>query len=1159
MATSSKTRDDAAPGRRRRWRWYVLIVLAALCAAAALTLHLVLGSDLPRIWALAAIEDATGLRADAATLSVRWGGTTTVRDLALALPDREAPFLTAPLLELEHTSVAGALLTRRVAVRRVALSNARLQIEQGDDGRWDLQRVLALLDPAAADTTPRGGMTALPVVSVTNARVQVVRPDRPALTIEPITFEGQPVDKLLWSCRLNAGGRLELDGRVVPGAAWAHEVRAETADLSDVAALWTDAIEGPLQARLRWKGTWHDDRLSGRLVVQSLAAGPLQAEGSIDIDAGAAGIGVRFVELALADARLGPRTLRVEGGVLNVRGPALEGLGVRVAWQDVLAEIDGTFDTARRRGEANVRWEGSHQGADLHHGGSVQVEASVPGTGRCTVSAHVATDGRAGTAQWTARLEIAAAGLSWDALNIRLVAPQLTISNGPRTLDLHPMAAGVALRHPKLTLTDLAVPGARIAEARADYELTTGRWEAVLEAGIEPLAALLPVNEARVLARAAGNADVIDDATVRFEHEQGDVTMHGSYDHHRRTPLHAEFEARHRFPDSSARAPSRVPGARRVDLSGRATGAVRPLRLEIDGTLATEGATWAGRSFGDLTIPLRADVDAAQVRARAGPFAMLDGEWQVSADWHHDRPLAELTATCRRLQLRQLIEWAQWPLSADGLVDADLAIDLPRDATHGLQVQGSWEVCELRGRHTLTDQASGAIAMRDGILRLHDVRLEGGGGRILAEATFDVRDRRHVAVNATATGWPLRLGGSADAQAATDERGEAGSPTAQCRLDAEARLNLDLTQSPLHLDGTLTARGDVTHRGADVGHLSADCRLTGRTIAAETIGGRLLDGAVSGHAILPLDDPLAVRGALDWADVDLARVDRHFPHLAGTSGRADMALAAAASTDPHPMGPTALTLSIAPRAAQIRSLAFGGAELQAFVGGDGGPVLHQSRVDIAGGTASIWLKLSRHGDGTYAYVKLGLEDLDLDAIVRSVRPDGQAPVGRLGGQLALAGYLDGPHRLVGRGTLRLDDSDLGNVAAVAQILGMLGGTSQTPQGHGTVQLSLDGERLHVRRLDYYNSPLHVTGSAMLSALGRAPDSPIKGFVVGTIRPLKASELAMFDKVDAALTALHNDVAAVAIGGTLRQTDVHAVPLDSARRTIRGLLTGQEEP
>ena len=365
------------PGKGRRWFWWTVLVLAVLVLSAFVAAHLIVRSDLPRAWTIAALQKATGLRIQAAELQTGWLGGTRLRKVSVALPLEDEPFILLPALDLQHTSLLRIVLTRSVNFESVVLTEPQITLRRDQHGRWNLVQAIAVLQTALpAGTASEAGASghpavALPTVRIKDARVRVVLPGHDVVTVQPVTLEGQPEDVLTWSFTLEISSALKGTGRILSGSTWWHSLQVEAGDLSEyIRLLWPQA---PTMSRLSatWEGQFKKGGIEGQAHIQDLELDDWSVEGTWALAIGSGRTVLKPRDAALTFESAFPSPMYLDGGSLRLEGDTIEVDHLDVRYRGFRAQATGTFHRSDRTGKALLTWVGRDEGVSLHHDGRV--------------------------------------------------------------------------------------------------------------------------------------------------------------------------------------------------------------------------------------------------------------------------------------------------------------------------------------------------------------------------------------------------------------------------------------------------------------------------------------------------------------------------------------------------------------------------------------------------------------------------------------------------------------------------------------------------------------------------------------------------------------------------------------------------------------------
>ena len=82
--------------------------------------------------------------------------------------------------------------------------------------------------------------------------------------------------------------------------------------------------------------------------------------------------------------------------------------------------------------------------------------------------------------------------------------------------------------------------------------------------------------------------------------------------------------------------------------------------------------------------------------------------------------------------------------------------------------------------------------------------------------------------------------------------------------------------------------------------------------------------------------------------------------------------------------------------------------------------------------------------------------------------------------------------------------------------------------------------------------------SLLHNIWHAPDSPLDGAVVGSARPFKDIKLPYAGDVDSIFSVLQQNLTAVKVTGTVRESHVAPISLSEAGDTIHNVILGEVE-
>jgi hypothetical protein len=453
----------------------------------------------------------------------------------------------------------------------------------------------------------------------------------------------------------------------------------------------------------------------------------------------------------------------------------------------------------------------------------------------------------------------------------------------------------------------------------------------------------------------------------------------------------------------------------------------------------------------------------------------------------------------------------------------------------------------------IADVIDGKVIVRRGLVTLDPIVMKRKEGQTKALVSFPIMAPRHMHLEATTAAWPLELLDSQTQQ------------TSNVLLWGNTPgLDLDLKQ--LTATGPLNLRASIARKDQTVANLSINAAILGRRVDVKTLTGEGLGGRITGDGYIYLDQPLLSAGRLDWQNIDPESIVNLAPFTRGLEGRYSGSVRFSPSdpkSDPDATGPFSISGSITSADGRWKGIDIGNAAFIAHAG-DQRAVLDKLDWNLAGGKLSAWTRVTWYRDEPFVHVNMAFEKLNLDQLIRAARPAEQQhkPVpGLLEGTAVLAGN---PHSQTHRDDasgdirLRITASDLANVSVVNTLYSVMSikyGKPE-PNGRGHVVARLEGQRLEIPVVRYFNRGVDIWASATVVDIFKGRDSPIEGAAAGSARPLKDLKLPFMADVDQILAALQGGVATASIEGTVGQPQPRVIPFASSSETFRRFMIGE---
>lgn len=458
--------------------------------------------------------------------------------------------------------------------------------------------------------------------------------------------------------------------------------------------------------------------------------------------------------------------------------------------------------------------------------------------------------------------------------------------------------------------------------------------------------------------------------------------------------------------------------------------------------------------------------------------------------------------------------------------------------------------------HTLVaSTAHASFTLSQGTFELHDLNLSQPDATLRAAGTLstNAQPRQHT-LSVVADNWPLSLDDAEQTFRLTGNATTSSTPDPS-HATFELDLALDRELADPHPLLTLLTTGTLV--------ASPD---TAPLIRADRIDASLLGGTITGHAHLPISEPLSSTLALDINALDLdhpiitglvqalippdAASDREHPLKGLLSGTIKLE----PSADPRAHTPRHLTAHLTTSGGSVMRLPMDDISLSLYLS-DQRHVLDHASFTLAGGTVALWSRLSRHDDERFMHLSVDAQNLSADILAKALDPDAPNAPGLLSLRATLGGYLAPPHRAYGQADIAIAESDLGGLPVIAQLYSLLSldTPAQTPKGWGNARLRLEGDTLHLTRLYYFNRGTDIIGNGEVRHVFAWPQSQISGVAAAAARPLRDSALPFAGLLDRAFLAASSRAVSVAISGDPTDIKAEVVPLADVQSSLGRLL------
>ncbi|HSI32895.1 MAG TPA: hypothetical protein VK986_04835 [Tepidisphaeraceae bacterium] len=745
----------------KRWILRILVGAAVLVLLFLVAVQIILWTNLPRNWVLAAIQQKLQLRIEADEFSTGWSGQTSLEGVRASLPLSHESFLEAQSLKVEHTSLLALIVGRPLTVTAVTIDRPNLLVRQGADRRWNVAEVAELVRRAGGGKQPESlaaegkpqpsGIPTLPAIRVNDATVRIVDLSGGQATIKSLAIKGDPDGPLVWRYDVSIPNHVTLTGELAPGGEWQHQVDVKLAKLgtllrplvADPAALDTLVLDG------RWNGRAADG-LTGRLDLRNFHAAGYTATGALNVTTGGendafatitpAGLVVTPPKDAGGNAPFPPA--RANAGAITLARGAATVTGLQLAFAGGEVRASGSYSLIAGAGKIETTWNQLVFPAGTTHSGTMTASVRQPWPGQPLIDVTLTSTGTRGEDSWSTSLRLDGAGRSWQDIDWTLKAPKLNYAQvegeQKQTFDLSNLTVALSTRGDLVTLDSLDLPAGSLygpfqrgtLRGTGQYALKTGQWFAYVTGDNWPAPGAAPAKPADAAFASAGvvappasdakkpavadwQLDAYGDArTARATLKQFFMKA-GGYQVWARGGVHygekgvpAQLHVFAWYPpldytfhevDKDPERDVRVAGRLQSEL--HLTKHLHPLDLDIKGVLYTRDFSVKGHPLGDVAVQVSGKADENRVQLGSTRLELLAGTWTLDTTYSFADKALTLVASLKHLSLANVDRFVAPPPNLRGSMNGQWKIYLPEFDPDRMTVAGTYRVDKL-GHYT---------------------------------------------------------------------------------------------------------------------------------------------------------------------------------------------------------------------------------------------------------------------------------------------------------------------------------------------------------------------------------------------------------------------------------------------------------------------------
>ncbi len=1119
----------------QRWILRVFVSVLVLLFIAGAAIQIILWTDVPHTLVAKTLSRRLGLEIAMEGFSTSWTGRTSLEDITVRIPGDPDALLTIDTIQVRHAWLPLILFGRPLNVEIVWIRDVHVRVSEDRHGAWNVDYIRHML--AAMDGGRSQSDLDLPELHVTDIRVTIARSGQSVSQVGPLSLHGRKASPLTWTFEGRIPEYLDITGRIATAGSYAHRIVFDANGLSDMLG-WQYRPDGRITILTgQWEGRIAKGNIAGRLQIDMLQTGDGQVAGSVNVTTGPNGLSVAIEKLSLQKTNLPISDWTLADGTILIRDKTLKIPRLAVEAAPLVASISGHWNLQTTRGDFSGLLQSRTDGPRRFFA-AWDCSVSGPTTGPTHVQLRAETRVSLPRGRCRAEMEIRGSGSHWWDSHWRVCIPDLVWVDGERKVPIQGVVANVAVNRSKIELVDLSVGNAESINGDGAFSLKdrTGTLLADIQQlqisslSEEPFDLILDVSA--------------DPCSVTFNdlaaiHPEVHIATTGTVDLSS-TRLKDARAIAHYHPPQSGATDSNTPVSWRADMSMQGT--IAPLELFVESSLRGENVAVGKQRVANLQAELEADIDDKQIRfASSKAVNILDGTFQISG-WHKFSSQAThvlievadiaIPSIAKVIGLRNA--------DVEGTAGGELHFDAPTLDADRFIASGKWRAEQVRTAAFEAEEAHGEVFLQGGRLSLDSIDLRHRGGSASGKVVLNLNQPNLVRVDVELQDWPLAF---------------AGKPWRN-RLSGELEGLIDIVRKqgqgggPLHLK--------VSAGKTPLGSVEANMRLDGRVLEIDQMQADVIGGSGTGTAKIYIDNLLKSSIDLVWNSIEPGRLSPVWPWLDDLRGPFSGNVHIGPAQMPRPLEPLLLRIRAESNDLRLHSIALDSWNLMGYLGSRRF-LIDKSVLDLSVGQIHLRGSASKHDENMFARIKMGLDSLDIDQIMRSFDPNANPVVGKVSGSVTVV-VLDEIERITGSANLQLADSDLIGNTVISGLYNMLrlDVAPGKPTGKGRIRLQMEGPRLVISDFNYQNRGTNIRGYGSAKDLSSGPASPIEGYAVASTQPLQGLPLPGVGELGRMLQALQGDIAAVRIEGTIAEPQVKPVPLESITGDIGRLLWGDSQ-
>ena len=1120
----------------KRWIIGIILVLVVLTAVSTAAVLVIIHTDVPQKMIIKALNDELDMNVNASSLRTSFWGNTTITDFNLGLPMENSTLLEIPEIEISHSSIPMTLLSG-FTLQSVRILNPVINIRENKNGSWNIQEFAYRI----GQNTTGGEQTkfALPKVDVVNASCVVTDNTGRIEKVEPISFKGDSAKQHLWDFDIDIASQILLSGKIAEGGDWSHEINIDIKSLPVPVKNLIGKVPESLALKAGWKGRFRGDALEGQLRLEDVQSGQLQSNGTMNIENSSAGLMISIEDLLIKGLKTPVEQVKLTGGQVKYDGRQIQAQRILAQANQNKASFSGRWNLNDRQGDFNCFWNGKLVERNMSYETTMYGMIDLPVIGNKEVTVSVNTEGKSPWGSWRSEGQISGSGTGpkWAGSQWQVNIPALVWESSDTNIDARDIKAEISTNWPVIRLTGLSADNAELLKAEGEFSAAANNWNIAVDAnGLKANDLQKQPVDLKIVAGGNLQSIAVKEFSMTYRdlrlEAAGDLNVHSK----ELSDTHAKISMVLDVPKDSNDTFENLSG--NLTCETEITGTVWPTKLNLQAVLSGDNISLNRKNIEPVKIPWEAQIDVNGVKYNASDFKLFDGTWNLDGRYDFAGRSVELAMNTKQVSLQPVMGLFDLPVECSGMMGTNLDVNLSTDDISQMVISGNWNVKDMVISPIEAQSAEGRIRIQNGIAVFDRIHLKQEGGTANAEAWFRLDQPQFVYVDVDSQKWPLNFSDN-NLSLVSDANGTATLNLSKRTIKGKGNLSTSVSVNDKKLADISTELG-VEERLLDLNNLKIDG----------------LGGSANGKINIPLDDWTNSKASVDWNDINISEFASYWPDFNGLDGKSSGSLIASPADEKRAFEPLQININGKLYEGSYHYAGVGEYDVSAYLGRDR-LLIDKAEIKAMNGTIKYSGSISKRKEGLSTYVNVDFSQIELNQLEHLLFRNAKLVLGEVSGKGMLVIVSD-LHGLTGEVNIQLDKSDLAHTVIVGSLYNTmkLKFGNKEPKGQGQISLRFEGSSLQIPSFYYFNRGVEIRGSGTIEDLTKGGASPVKGYAVGSARPLKGISLLGINELDQLMASLQTNVSSVKIEGTLGDPKVVPVPFQEISSGLRALLWNQ---